>query len=81
MPGSWSEATELHNGAQFARRPAQARTPPRAAAATGPPGMDEVVCTHRPLSSSFLGVPDRILNINHKKEQLRGLWVSGPSDA
>ena len=29
--------------------------------------------THRPLSSSFLGVPYRILNINHKKELLRGL--------
>ena len=23
--------------------------------------------THRPLSSSFLGLPYRILNINHKK--------------
>ena len=32
--------------------------------------------THRPLSSSFLGSPSRILNINHKKELLRGLWVS-----
>ena len=28
--------------------------------------------THRPLSSSFLGLPCRILNINHKKELLRG---------
>ena len=32
--------------------------------------------THRPLSSSFSGLPYRILNINHKKELLRGLWVS-----
>ena len=32
--------------------------------------------THRPLSSSFLGLPYRILNINHKKELLRGLWVN-----
>ena len=24
---------------------------------------------------SFLGLPYRILNINHKKELLRGLWV------
>ena len=32
-------------------------------------------CTHRPLSSSFLGLPYRVLNINHKKELLRGLWV------
>ena len=32
--------------------------------------------SHRPLSSSFLGLPYRILNINHKKELLRGLWVS-----
>ena len=30
--------------------------------------------THRPLSSSFLGLPYRILN--HKKELLRGLWVN-----
>ena len=33
------------------------------------------VFAHRPLSSSFLGLPYRILNINHKKELLRGLWV------
>ena len=31
--------------------------------------------THRLLSSSFLGLPYRILNINHNKELLRGLWV------
>ena len=31
--------------------------------------------THRPLSSSFLGLPERILNINHIKELLRGLWI------
>ena len=31
--------------------------------------------THRPLSSSFLGVPYRVLNISHKKELLGGLWV------
>ena len=30
---------------------------------------------HRPLSSSLLGLPCRILNINHKKELLRGLTV------
>ena len=34
-------------------------------------------CTHRPLSSSFLGLPYRILKISHKKELLRGLWVDG----
>ena len=28
-----------------------------------------------PLSSSVLGLPYRILNISHKKELLRGLWV------
>ena len=33
------------------------------------------VPTHRPLSSSFLGLPYRILNTSHKKELLRGLWV------
>ena len=31
--------------------------------------------THRPLSSSLLGLLYKILNINHKKELLRGLWV------
>ena len=31
--------------------------------------------THRPLSSSFVGLPYRILNISHEKELLRGLWV------
>ena len=31
--------------------------------------------TQRPESSSFLGLPCRVLNINHKKELLRGLWV------
>ena len=32
---------------------------------------------HRPPTptSSFLGLPFRILNINHKKELLRSLWV------
>ena len=37
---------------------------------------------HRTLSSSFLGLPSRILSINHKKELLRGLWVAlwGRSD-
>ena len=30
----------------------------------------------RTLSSSFLGVAYRVLDINHKKELLRGLWVS-----
>ena len=36
----------------------------------------DILLAHRPLSSSFLGLPYRILNINHKKEELRGLWVS-----
>ena len=31
--------------------------------------------TQRPLSSSFLGLLYRIININHKKELVRGLWV------
>ena len=31
--------------------------------------------THRLQSSSFLGLPYRILNINHKKELLWSLWV------
>ena len=29
----------------------------------------------RLLSSSFSGVPYRVLNMNHKKELLRSLWV------
>ena len=32
--------------------------------------------TQRPLSSSFLEKPCRILKMNHKKELLRSLWVS-----
>ena len=36
--------------------------------------------THRPLSSSCLGLPYRILNINHKKELLRRLWVHSNSE-
>ena len=32
-------------------------------------------CTHRLLSSSFWGLPHRNLNIDHKKELLRSLWV------
>ena len=35
---------------------------------------DGHVTTHRPLSSSLSGVQYRILNINHNKELLRGLW-------
>ena len=31
--------------------------------------------THRPLSSSCLGLPYRILHIDYKKERIRGLWV------
>ena len=31
--------------------------------------------THRPLSSSLLGLPYRILKINHNKELLTGPWV------
>ena len=31
--------------------------------------------TQRPLSSSLLGLPCRILNISDRKELLRGLWV------
>ena len=32
--------------------------------------------THRPQSSSFLGLPYRIVNMNPKKELLWGLWVN-----
>ena len=32
--------------------------------------------THRPQSSSVLGLPSRIKNMNPKKELLWGLWVS-----
>ena len=39
------------------------------------PGLRGSGFTHRPLSSSFLGLPCRILNINHKKKLLRGLLV------
>ena len=36
---------------------------------------DAGIITHRPLSSSFWGLPSRIPNMNHEKELLRGLWV------
>ena len=32
--------------------------------------------THRLLSSSFLGLPYRVLNINPQKELLTSLWVN-----
>ena len=35
----------------------------------------KLMVTHRPLTSSFLGLLYRILNILHKKELLRGLWL------
>ena len=35
----------------------------------------DLKATRRPLSSSCLGLPYRILNISHKKELLRGLGV------
>ena len=40
-------------------------------------GMQALVLgyTHRPLSSSFLGLPYSIVKINHRKELLRGLWA------
>ena len=41
-------------------------------------GRIEQTTTHRLLSSSFLGLPYRILNANHKKELLRSLWVISP---
>ena len=34
-----------------------------------------ILGTHRPHSSSFLGLPYRILHMNPKKELLWGLWV------
>ena len=41
--------------------------------------MEEAVLflglTHRLLSSSFVGLPYRILNMNHKKALLRSSWV------
>ena len=43
-------------------------------------GFLEFGCTRRPLSSSFLGLPYRILKINHKKELLRGLWVGSRAE-
>ena len=39
-------------------------------------GFELPTITHRLLTSSFLGLPSRILNINHKKELLRSLWVT-----
>ena len=47
----------------------------RAAFGTRRAPLCEFRTTHRLLSSSFLGVPYRILHMNHKKELLRSLWV------
>ena len=40
-------------------------------------GFGAYGATHRPQSSSFLGFPYRILNMNPKKELLWGLWLTG----
>ena len=37
--------------------------------------VQRALTTHRLHSTSFLGLPYRILKINHKKELLRSLWV------
>ena len=37
-----------------------------------------VLHAHRLLSSSFWGLAYGILNMNHKKELLRSLWIPGP---
>ena len=42
---------------------------------TGTAFDNQDLFTHRLLSSFFLGSPDRILFMNHKKELLRGLWA------
>ena len=39
------------------------------------PSLSRAYPTHTLLSSSFWGLPYRILNINHKKELVRSLWV------
>ena len=41
-------------------------------------GPGELLGTHRLHSSSFLGLPYRILNANHKKEPLWSLWDPKP---
>ena len=38
-------------------------------------GLNGLGFTHRPHSSSFLGLPYRILSMNPQKELLWGLWV------
>ena len=40
-----------------------------------PKKLQEKNAPSEAISSSFWGLPYRILNINHKKELLRGLWV------
>ena len=58
------------------------RLPHQSARAAGAEGVvaekrNGVGCTHRTLSSSFLGLPYnyRTLNRHQRKEQLRGPWV------
>ena len=38
-------------------------------------GLGGLGFTQRPRSSSFWGLPYRVLNMNHKKDLLRSLWV------
>ena len=42
---------------------------------TLPDPPEPEMLAHRPLSSSFLGLPYRILHMNPEKELLRSLWV------
>ena len=62
-----------HNSAGCAYRDSKTTKKRSALLATTDDGV--LQCTHRSLNRSFLGLPYRILNINHKKELLRGLWV------
>ena len=66
VPGPWFRGFRMLRGFRRSELRAAVESAP-AVLVWGP--------TRRLLSSSFLGLPYRILNINHQKELLRGLWV------
>ena len=89
----WKHTSSLrHVESQLASRPPRHwkeplithRQKPLAEENDSSPGLGEAshtyFITHRLLSSSPFCLPYRILNINHKKELLRGLWAASLQD-
>ena len=71
MPGSGDAVHAMGIGRRVSRSHLELKELVRA-----PQILNSISPIHRPLSSFFLGVPYRLLNINHNKELLRGLCLS-----